>query len=141
MTGSLDLAAARLMVDIAVDVAADLGIAVSCAVVNASGHELLSVRMDEAAWFTADVARTKARTSVVMKCDSGDLSELKSDYPELIDLIAGQLSFQPTTLAGGVVVMHEDVMVGGIGVSGAHPDQDVACAQAGVDAWRASLAS
>ena len=107
-----------------------LGIKVSVCVVDSRGYELITLRADGANWFTAEVARSKARTSAVMRRDSGALDGLKGSYPELFRLIGGQLPFEPTTLPGGVV--HEGETTWAVGVSGATPEQDVACARAGL---------
>ncbi|MBK9739954.1 MAG: heme-binding protein [Actinobacteria bacterium] len=111
---------------------------VSCSVVDARGIEIITMRMDGAPWFTPDVARTKARTAAVMRQSTADLARLKEAYPDLISLIDDQLPFTATTLPGGVVVERDNRVVGGVGVSGAHPDEDIACARAAIDAWIAA---
>lgn len=128
---------ARTVLDAALAAAEAEDVRVSCCVVDANGHELTAARMDGAKWFTAGVARSKARTAAAMGADTGALTDLKSAYPELVTLIDGQLPFDFTTLPGGVVIRDGDTVLGAVGVSGAHPDQDVACAEAGIAAWRA----
>ena len=91
--------------------------------------------MDGAPGFTSSVALAKARTSVLMGVDSGSLMSLKADHPELIDQISDHAGFRITTLAGAVVLRHGDAVAGAIAVSGAHPDVDVACADAGRARW------
>ncbi len=138
MTDSLGLADARLIVD-AVLGAAEVGdLTITVCVVDAHAQELACARMDGAPWFTAGVARTKARTAAAMGSDTADLEVLRSSYPDLLPLIDEQLPFTLTVLEGGVVVRLGDQMVGGVGVSGALPDQDVTCARTGVDAWLAT---
>lgn len=134
MTPILGLDHARAILDAALAAARAEGIRVSCCVVDANGHELTSARMDGAPWFTAGVARAKARTSATMRADSGSLADLRAAYPELIVLIDNQLPFDFTTLPGGIVIRDGETVLGAVGVSGAHPDQDVACAQAGIAA-------
>ena len=112
--------------------ASHLGIKVSVCVVDSRGHELVTLRADGANWFTAEVARAKARTAAALRRDSGALDGLKGSYPELFRLIGGQLPFEPTTLPGGVV--HTGETAWAVGVSGATPEQDVACARAGLSA-------
>jgi len=132
----LGLDGARAILDAALDAARAAGVRVSCCVVDASGDELAGIRMDGAVWFTSGVARAKARTAARMGADSAALAGLKADYPELLALIDGQLPFDVTTLPGGVVIRDGSAVVGAVGVSGAHPDQDVAVATAGIAAWR-----
>lgn len=134
---ALDLLGARTIAEAALAEAASRGLRVSCSVVDERGNELITLRMDGASWFTAGVARTKARTCAVMGRASGQLAGLRTEYPELVTLISGQLPFEITTLPGGVPIVREGMSVGGIGISGAHPDEDVACAEAGVAGWLA----
>lgn len=131
----LGLDGARVILDAALDAARAAGVRVSCCVVDGAADELAGMRMDGAAWFTLDVARSKARTAARMGVDSGDLADLKADYPELVTLIDGLLPFDVTALPGGVVIRDRESVVGAVGVSGAHPDQDVAVAKAAIDAW------
>lgn len=132
----LSTAAAQAIAEGALAKAHELGINVSCSVVTAQAYELTTVRMDRAAWFTAEVSRTKARTAATMRRATADLEGLKAAYPELLELIDSQLPFQPTTLPGGIVITDGEQVIGGVGISGAHPDQDVVCAEAGIASWR-----
>ena len=72
--------------------ASHLGIKVSVCVVDSRGHELVTLPAGGANWFTAEVARAKARTAAALRRDSGALDGLKGSYPELFRLIGGQLS-------------------------------------------------
>jgi len=105
--------------------ATDMGLSVSCSVVNAKGYEIGTARMDNASWFTAGVARTKAQTAAVLGRDTHVLANLFEQYPDLRTQIGEQLPFTLTVLAGGVVTPDGDA----VGVSGALPDQDMQLAQ------------
>lgn len=100
--------------------AASMGVSVSCSVVDAKGHEVGTARMENASWFTAGIARTKARTAVAFGRDTSALAEVFSNYPDLVPQIAEQLPFTPTPLAGGV----RSDQGFAVGVSGALPEQD-----------------
>jgi glc operon protein GlcG len=134
----VDLSDARVVLDAVTAHAEGLGLAVSCSVVDAEGHEVLTARMPGASWFTAGIGRTKALTSVAMGMDSGDVADLAATYPDLIPVIDEQLPFTLTTLQGGVVVLVDGSIDGAVAVSGATPAQDEECARAGVDAWLAT---
>jgi glc operon protein GlcG len=123
-TMNLDLATARALVDAVVAEATSRGLAISCSVADAQGLEVCTARMDGAPWFTPEVARVKARTSVALGRPSGDVADLAAEYPNLVELIGDQLPFRPTTLPGGIPFDG-----GAIAVSGAHPDDDVALAR------------
>lgn len=130
-TPALTAALARTAADAALHTAHDLGAAISVAVVDARGHDLLVVRSDKATWFTAGVARTKAATAAAMGASTRELGPVSEAYPELLPLVSQQLTHTVTTLPGGVPLRIAGVVVGAIGVSGAHPDVDEQCAQSG----------
>lgn len=130
----LDLAAARCAVDAALGAARQAGNRVSVAVVDYRGHDVLVVRDDGAAWFTAGVARAKAATSALIGIPTTAYSGLADAHPALVELIDGQAQQPLTTLPGGLPLVVDGEVVGGIGVSGAQPEQDVEYAQAGLAA-------
>ena len=135
MTDTLTLATARTIADRVLAAAADTGVTLSVVVVDAHGADILTLRMDGAADFTPYVARQKARSAVLMRSDSGHLEGLQADYPGLLPLISDGAGFRVTSLAGGLVLMRDDVVHGAVAAGGAHPDVDVACASAGRSAW------
>lgn len=107
-----------------------LGVEVSVAVVDAHGHDLAVLRGPGAPWFTPGVARAKAATAAAMGCPTGALTDLEATYPALAHLIDAQMAQPFTSLPGGVPWRSAGRTIGAVGVSGAHPDQDVACAVA-----------
>jgi uncharacterized protein GlcG (DUF336 family) len=121
------------MVGAAVERARELGIAVSVAVVDAAGLLRQVTRMEDAGWLTPEVALAKARAAVGFRRDTEELEQRFQDRPlaaaSLLGVGQGRIAF----LKGGVVLRHEGRVVGAIGVSGGTPEQDVACAQAGVE--------
>ena len=124
---------ARRAVKAAQSAAETAGRQVSVAIVDREGHDLLVVRGPGAPWFTPGVARAKARTCAVLRIPSAGLSGLNA-HPGLLDQIDDQLPFRLTQLPGGLPITVHGETVGAIGVSGADPDDDVAYAQAGVNA-------
>lgn len=127
----LSAAQARAAAEAAMQIAEELGASISVAVVDARGHDVLVVRADHAAWFTPGVARTKAATSAAMGRATRDLTAMSEAFPELLPLVAEQLPHPVTTLPGGVPLRVGGLVIGAIGVSGAHPDVDEQCAQRG----------
>ncbi|MBC9735197.1 GlcG/HbpS family heme-binding protein [Nocardioides marmotae] len=130
----LDLSAAEAVAQAALAAARAAGVRVSVAVVDARGADLVVLRDDGASWFTPGVARAKAGTAAAMAAPTAALGDLRTAYPELADLVDDQLPHRFTTLPGGVPLTRDGRTVGAVGVSGAHPDQDVACAEAGAAA-------
>lgn len=127
-------AGAEALVRSVLESAAQLGLRVSVAVVDERGFDLLVVRGDGASWFTPEVARTKARTAAAFARPSESLLELRAAHPDLFVLLGEGLPFSPTPLPGGLPVRQGDRLVGGLGVSGATPDQDVELAVAALSA-------
>lgn len=133
---SLTSSEALALVTAAHAAAADLGVAITCCVVDANSRELVTARMDGAGWFTPDIARSKAMSSATLGSDSGDLAGLITRHPELEYLIGDQMPVPFTSLAGAVVVREGGAVVGAVGVSGATSEQDVEVARAAVAAVR-----
>ncbi|MGW0022632.1 GlcG/HbpS family heme-binding protein [Rhodococcus sp. NPDC003382] len=106
------------------------GVGVCVAIVDDRGHEVMLVR-DRAIWFTAGAARAKAATSALLGMTTSSFAELAGEYPDLTPLIQGQVKESITTLPGGVPLTVSGEVVGGIGVSGATPDQDAEYANVG----------
>jgi len=132
----MDLALAQAVLGAAVAHADALGVKLSFSVVDEQGHEVLTLRMDGAPWFTPHIARTKAQTSCAMRMDTADLAHLDTEHPGLLRVIEEQVGHIVTTLGGGVVVATSDGrLLGAVAGSGAHPDQDAAAARAGAARW------
>lgn len=130
---SLGLKTARTIVAAAQAAAGADGKSISVAVVDDHGRDVLVERMDGASWFTAGVARAKAATAAAMRRPTADLGSLREAYPELVQLIAGQLAQPFTSLPGGVPLLVDGTLVGAVAVSGATPEGDVAYASIGAE--------
>lgn len=126
----MNLDTALAMVLKAVAKAESMNLRVSVTVVDDNGNDLASVRMDDATPFTAGLSRAKARTAAVMRRDTEAVAVLDAAHPEILDLIAEQVGFTPTTLKGGLVIKENGKVIGAIGVSGASSDEDVVCGEA-----------
>lgn len=110
-----------------------LGVRVSIAVMDAGGHLLSFLRNSDAPWHTVDIAQDKAYTAVGFGMPTKMLGERIFSAPEAV----GQsLILRPRMLllGGGLPIHMNGVIVGGIGVSGATEEQDIACANAGLRA-------
>jgi len=123
------LAEARAALAAAEETATGLGVGLSCAVVDARGTLVALARMDNARYFTADVAAGKARASAAFGAPSGNLArlaELRLD--SVVD--GGKMLF----VQGAVPIAKDGQTVGAIGCSGASAQQDEDAANAGVAA-------
>ncbi|WP_159873922.1 heme-binding protein [Novosphingobium sp. 9U] len=105
------------------------GVGMSVAVVDAAGHLLVFTRDDEALLVTIDAAIAKARTAAQAQVVTKVLQAfVDTQCPSLIAVRA----LMPAS--GGVPVLHQGRVIGGVGASGGSLEQDHAVAQAGADA-------
>ncbi len=134
MATALSHADATRAVEAARAAAAEVPIAAAVAVVDANGDDLVVVRDPSASWFTASVARAKARTAARFGRPTADLAELAGGYPEVLAVAADELGWNPVTLDGGVPLRCDGLLVGAVAVSGGLPETDRRCADAAVAA-------
>lgn len=116
--------------------AADLGVPVNIAVLDAAAHLLAFGRMDDAVLGSIDLALGKARTSALF----GVTSEAVWDYckpgapaPGLERSNGGLMTFP----GGAPVRDRSGRLTGAVGVSGGSPDQDADIARAAIAALNA----
>lgn len=126
--------AALLMLDAAVKEADVAGQPQCIVIVDASGETLASLRMTGAKYLSLKSARAKARTAASIGGPSGSVPEAVGP------LIAAATEGDVTCLPGGLPIVVNDVLVGGIGVGSGRPDQDVAVAEAALAALRSGQA-
>ena len=116
--------AALKMLEAAAEKADEIGQPQCIVIVDASGETLAQLRMDGAKFLSLKSARAKARTAASIGQPSGNVPE------EVGVLIAAATEGEVTRLKGGLPVLVEGELVGGIGVGSGSPDQDVAVAEA-----------
>jgi uncharacterized protein GlcG (DUF336 family) len=114
------------------------GYRVSVAVVERSGALKLLLRDDGASTVSISSGTRKAYTSANFGRSTQELAMAVAETPALEGL--RQIDPQVLILGGGLPIVVNDVVVGGIGVGGAPAGNlDEVCAQAGVDAILAAL--
>lgn len=127
---TLMLSHAQALLAQAVQLAEEADRSISVVVVDGAGHEVASVRMDRASWFSVGVARAKAQTAAAFQSPSGALQPLWEAHPRLVPLVEQQLAFRPTTLDGGIPLTDSmGAVVGAVGVAGALPEIDLRIAE------------
>ncbi|MCY4601711.1 MAG: heme-binding protein [Acidobacteria bacterium] len=109
----------------------EMGVGLSCAVVDSRGTLVALARMDSASYFTADVAAGKARASAAFRAPSGALARVGE--LGLADVVeGGPMLF----VQGAVPIMKDGQSMGAIGCSGATGQQDEDAANAGIAAMQ-----
>ena len=130
-TGPVTAEVAQAIVAAATRKAGDLGVLVSVAVCDAGGNLKAFLRMDGAEIAGPILAQDKAFTAVAVRCATHELAGFTQPGQPLFGLHAGA-GGRLVIYGGGVPLVSEGVVVGGVGVSGcAEVADDVACATAG----------
>jgi len=128
------LAVAGRVIDAALEKAADIDQPMNVAVVDDGGHLLAFVRQDGAILASIDISIRKARTAVLLEMSTEKLGIAAGPDGPLygIEVTNGGL----VIFGGGIPLINGDgEVVGAIGVSAGAVEQDIAVAQAGVDAF------
>jgi glc operon protein GlcG len=125
---SLTAAGAKAALAAAERAAAHNNWSVSIAVMDAGGNLLAFHRMDGAMLLSIDLSLRKARTVVISKMPSKALEDKLRSGDQTV-LMAHEI----IAAEGGVPVIVDGVVVGGIGVSGVESRFDAQIAQAGAD--------
>lgn len=118
--------------------AQEIGVPMCIAITDESGNLVAFERMDGGKTTSITIAIDKAFTAAGARRASGDYGS--SSQPEkptygINSAIGGRLMI----VAGGLPVIADGEVVGGIGISSGTPAQDTECAQAGISAWLGSL--
>lgn len=131
---TISLEAARRAVTACVEVATELGAAVVIAIVDVGGELKAFARMDGAPLLSIRVAQDKAWTAAAFGLPTHRWWDLVKDEPPMLH------GFVKTdrlmVVAGGVPIVSDGAVVGGIGVSGASAEGDRRIAEAGAAAVR-----
>jgi uncharacterized protein GlcG (DUF336 family) len=101
-------------------------------VVDAGGHVIASQRMDGAALGAMQLAVGKAYTAVLWGARTGDFTE--STQPGGADWGWNTTDERIVVYAGGVPLLADGLLVGGVGASGGAAADDEACVTAAVRA-------
>jgi uncharacterized protein GlcG (DUF336 family) len=107
-------------------------------VVDESGVQKASRRMDGAPLLSVDIAGDKAYTAVAFGIPThGWFDFIKNDPPLLHGIVKTP---RLVVFGGGYPLSVDGQVIGGVGVSGGHYEQDMKVAEAGVAALAASAA-
>lgn len=110
--------------------AAKIGVSLSCAVVDSRGDLVALARMDNARFFTTDVARGKALASALFGQPSASLAQFGQSpmFQNFNTVAQGRLY----PIQGALPIMRNNQPLGAIGCSGAASQQDEDAARAGL---------
>ena len=130
----VNLDKAKKMIDAAEQKAVEIGCPMVITVVDEGGNMVAQHRMDGALLVSVDISRGKAYTSVALKMPTEKLATLTQPGQPLFGINTtdgGKL----VIFGGGLPIIENGQVVGGIGVSGGSVEQDVTVVNAGLAAW------
>ena len=107
-------------------------LALAMCVVDAGGHVIAAQRMDGVALGAMRLAEGKAYTAVLWGTRTGDFTE--STQPGGADWGWNTTDSRVVVYAGGIPLLHDGQLVGGLGASGALAHEDEACVTAAASA-------
>ena len=128
---SISAEMAQKMVAAAIAKAEELGVGQVAAFIDESGLLKAFCRMDGTPLVSIEVSQNKAYTALFGMPSQDFFNSIKDD-----PALAAGVPHIPriVTFGGGLPIRIGDAVVGAIGVSGGSVEQDIACAQAGLDA-------
>ncbi len=133
MVPKLTLEDARVMMAAAEKKAGEIGVDMDIAITDDSGSLLMFHRMDNARITSIDIAISKAFTAAAARKSTRAYGETSTPGgPSYGIHVSNQGRFM--IVAGGLPVFFNDQIVGGIGCSSGHADQDEVVSRAGVEA-------
>jgi uncharacterized protein GlcG (DUF336 family) len=138
---TISLAEARAIIGGAIAFAHENKFRLAVAVVDATGSLISSDTMDGVRANDTRGAQGKAFASAVFRQTTQELSDL---YKTRADRFFGILNMYPGKVylvGGGVPLVRDGKLVGGVGVAGLHQFVDEKAARAGIAAWEKSRAA
>lgn len=134
----LSLADAKVLIDGAKRRAGEINVPMCISIVDESGNLIAFERMDGTKVLSTTLATDKAFTAAISKRGTHEYGEINVPGNRTYGINSvhgGRFS----TVGGGRPVIVDDEVVGGIGLSGGTAEQDMDCAQAGLDHFYPTL--
>jgi uncharacterized protein GlcG (DUF336 family) len=122
----------KTLIEAAEKASREIGVPMVIAIVDESGVLKAFSRMDGAALLSVDIATDKAYTSVSFGIATHEWFEFVKNDPPLLHGIVKTPRL--VVFGGGYPIKEGDTIIGGIGVSGGHYEQDMKVAQAALAA-------
>lgn len=110
------------------------GLRVTVAVVDEGGLLQGLARMDGAPPLSSQIAEAKAVGAALWHRDGDSLAEVLQSRPAFFQQVDKLVRVPLVGGLGSLLIRRDGAVLGAVGVSGALPEQDKACAQAGLDA-------
>lgn len=133
MNINLDLA--LQVIQAAKEKSAEIGVPMVIAIADAGGNLVALQRMDQALLVSLDVATNKAYTAVALKLPTHELAPLAQPGQPLFGIHNAD-GGRIIIFGGGFPLKRGNEIIGGIGVSGGSVEEDMLCAEAGIERFK-----
>jgi uncharacterized protein GlcG (DUF336 family) len=125
----MNLDVAKKMIRAAIKRAEEMNTLCSVAIVDDRGFLVALHRMDNAPIPTVDIARDKAWTAAAFRMPTSDIVKFGDASSPGFGFNTQNWNDRLTTIPGGLPIKDGDNVIGGIGISGGTPEEDVAVCQ------------
>lgn len=125
------------MMEAACRKAEKLGIKINVAIVDDGGNLKGFMRMDDAPLLSMDISQNKAYTAAAFGISTSEWYPMIKDEPELLHGIVH--TNRLTIFGGGIPIVIDGQLAGGIGVSGGTAEQDTRCAESALNVLKQNL--
>ena len=130
----LTLEQSQTLIAAAHEHARESGLRVTVAVVDEGGVLQSLGRMDGAPPLSAQIAEAKAVGAAVWHRDGDQLAGVQESRPGFFESVSRLTRLPLMGADGSLVLRRGDAVLGAVGVSGAKPEEDRECAEAGAAA-------
>lgn len=125
------------MMEAACRKAEELGIKINVAIADDGGNLKGFMRMDDAPLLSMEISQNKAYTAAAFGISTSEWYPMIKDEPELLHGIVH--TNRLTIFGGGIPIVIDGQLAGGIGVSGGTAEQDSLCAESALNVLKQNL--
>lgn len=125
------------MMEAACRKAEELGVKINVAIADDGGNLKGFMRMDDAPLLSMEISQNKAYTAAAFGISTSEWYPMIKDEPELLHGIVH--TNRLTIFGGGIPIVIDGQLAGGIGVSGGTAEQDSLCAESALNVLKQNL--
>jgi uncharacterized protein GlcG (DUF336 family) len=131
----ISLGESRAIIDASIAYARERKLRMAVVIVDQSGHLVSADRMDGASFHLNTFAEGKAFAAVILRQSTERAGELAKERPDRYFGILGMYPGKVYLVGGGLPLVVDGRIVGGVGIAGLPKGMDEQAALAGIAAW------